>query len=222
MRCGTCLPRRRGCGAHASPCHEPLRERKKERKTYARCQACVKGALASKSHRGRAMSRCSPRRSWRARGRLAAVRAPRRLATRPTPALRGRPLPSCTPSFSPKQPLLPVEARLEAHCPLPMAPFSPSHPRRCLAILLSPLLFPQPRLHDEAGRVEHANERCAEGHGVGLDGELPGRRDGALHERRQRVLAHGLGHAQPAQALHACARGEREGGSRACKAGRRN
>jgi hypothetical protein len=26
--------------------------RKKERKTYARCQACVKGALASKSHRG--------------------------------------------------------------------------------------------------------------------------------------------------------------------------
>jgi hypothetical protein len=25
-------------------------ERKKERKTYARCQACVKGALASKSH----------------------------------------------------------------------------------------------------------------------------------------------------------------------------
>jgi hypothetical protein len=26
-------------------------ERKKERKTYARCQACVKGALASKSHR---------------------------------------------------------------------------------------------------------------------------------------------------------------------------
>jgi hypothetical protein len=25
----------------------------KERKTYARCQACVKGALASKSHRGR-------------------------------------------------------------------------------------------------------------------------------------------------------------------------
>jgi hypothetical protein len=28
------------------------KERKKERKTYARCQACVKGALASKSHRG--------------------------------------------------------------------------------------------------------------------------------------------------------------------------
>ncbi len=27
------------------------KERKKERKTYARCQACVKGALASKSHR---------------------------------------------------------------------------------------------------------------------------------------------------------------------------
>jgi hypothetical protein len=26
-------------------------ERKKERKSYARCQACVKGALASKSHR---------------------------------------------------------------------------------------------------------------------------------------------------------------------------
>jgi hypothetical protein len=31
-------------------------ERKKERKTYARCQACVKGALASKSHRGPAVN----------------------------------------------------------------------------------------------------------------------------------------------------------------------
>jgi hypothetical protein len=28
-----------------------MKERKKERKTYARCQACVMGALASKSHR---------------------------------------------------------------------------------------------------------------------------------------------------------------------------
>jgi hypothetical protein len=27
------------------------KDRKKEGKTYARCQACVKGALASKSHR---------------------------------------------------------------------------------------------------------------------------------------------------------------------------
>jgi hypothetical protein len=33
----------------------PCKKRKKERKTYARCQACVKGALASKSHRGHAL-----------------------------------------------------------------------------------------------------------------------------------------------------------------------
>ncbi len=36
-------------GHYTSSC--PHLRRKKERKTYARCQACVKGALASKSHR---------------------------------------------------------------------------------------------------------------------------------------------------------------------------
>jgi hypothetical protein len=39
---------------HCWVCTPPVRRRgKKERKTYARCQACVKGALASKSHRPR-------------------------------------------------------------------------------------------------------------------------------------------------------------------------
>ncbi len=67
---GRRLPGARGPG-------RPHLERKKERKIYARLQACVKGALASKSHRGPGRPRLHSRQGVLGRAQACALESVR-------------------------------------------------------------------------------------------------------------------------------------------------